>query len=292
MNSEQAVNGGAGRRGEPARGLLDLTLERRGDGRTGIVARKQRFPLRMTVPMYLDPAAPDLPFIYVQNPTGGVFPDDELNVSLDVGRHARVHLTTQSATKVYAGPGAEAHQLTTVRLADGAYAELIPDTLIPHAGARVTQEVAVELGEDAAFVACELLAPGRHLERERFAFSRVRLMTSVRDHRGDELCVDVVELEPQRRSPARRGVLGQHAYLGTLLAVAPGIDAMEVAEALDGLLALDESVVAGAAVLPRASGVGVRVLADRPAVARRALDSAWAHVRRELLGVPPPRRRK
>ncbi len=246
----------------------------------------------MTVPMYLDPAVPDLPFIYVQNPTGGLFPEDDLLVSLTVEREARVHLTTQSATKVYAGPGADARQSTCVRLADGAYAELIPDTLIPHAGARVEQEIAVELGENAAFVACELLAPGRHLERERFAYERVRLTTSVRDLSGAEICVDALELEPSRRSPRARGVLGQHAYLGTLIAVAPHLDVERAATSIDRELATDTSVVAGAGALPKSAGVSVRVLAGRAADARRAVDAAWARLRQELLGAAPPRRRK
>ena len=242
--------------------------------------------------MYLDPVVPDLPFIYVQNPTGGLFPGDDLRISLDVECDARVHLTTQSATRVYAGPGPDARQLTSVRLARGAYAELVPDTLIPHAGARVEQELSVELADEAALVASELLAPGRHLERERFAYERVRLTTSVRDLRGREVCVDALELEPSRRSPAARGVLGEHAYLGTLFAVAPHLDAERIAAEVDRELASAADVVAGAGVLPGASGISVRVLARRAAEARRAVDAAWAQVRYELIGAPPPRRRK
>jgi urease accessory protein len=273
-------------------GLLDLTLARRGDGRTGVVKRRQRFPLRMTVPMYLDDELPDLPFIYVQNPTGGLFPDDDLVVSLDVAEHARVHVTTQSATKAYAGEGPGARQRTQVHLADGAYAELIPDTLIPHAGARVDQELAVNVGEGSTFVSSELLAPGRHPRTERFAYDRIRLATVIRDSAGSELCVDVLEIEPARRSPAVRGVLGEYTYVGTFIAFAPRVDVERLASLVDEALCDDPRVAAGAGVLPGQVGVGARVLAHRAADARVALDAAWAIARRELLDAPLPRRRK
>lgn len=273
-------------------GLLELSLARRGDGRTGIVGRRQRFPLRMTVPMYLDPALPDLPFIYVQNPTGGLFPDDDLLVSLDVASGARVHLTTQSATKAYAGAGPGARQRTELSLGEGAYAEVMPDALIPHAGASVEQQLTVTLGEGASFVGSDLLAPGRHAKSERFAYQRVRLATAVHDAAGAELCVDALELEPARRRPAARGVLGGYAYLGTFIAAAPHADAERLAARIDEALAAADGVRAGAGVLPREAGVGARVLSARAADARRAIDTAWKIARGELVGAAPPPRRK
>ena len=246
----------------------------------------------MTVPMYLDAAVPDLPFIYVQNPTGGLFPDDDLLISIDVASEARVHVTTQSATKAHAGAGSGARQRIDVQLAAGAYAELIPDTLIPHAGARVDQTVSAQLAEGAAMVASELLAPGRHRQSERFGYERVQLTTAVRDGAGRELFVDTLELEPGRRSPASRGVLGKHAYLGTFTVVAPHVDVERLASLVDSELAVDAHVTGGAGVLPRAAGLGARVLADRAADARRALDAAWAIVRHELIDAPLPPRRK
>lgn len=290
---------------EPAEstgGLLALKLARRGDGRTGIVERRQRFPLRMTVPLYLDAAAPDLPFIYVQNPTGGLFPDDDLLISLELAPEARVHVTTQAATKAYAGDGPGARQRTRLRLEPGAYAEVIPDTLIPHAGANVDQQLDVELGEGAAVVSTELLGPGRIAVDERFAYERVRLTTAVRElgsaaASGDapassELCVDTLELEPARRSPAARGVLGGRSYLGTFVAVAPHVDAERLAGLIDTELAVDARVSAAAGTLPNGAGVGARVLASKAADARTALDAAWAVARQELLGAPLPVRRK
>ncbi len=67
------------------------------------------------MPFHLDAAAPDMAFVYVQNPTGGVFAGDRLLTSVTADPGARVHLTTQSATKLYRMEGGEARQELTLR---------------------------------------------------------------------------------------------------------------------------------------------------------------------------------
>src|SRR5205823_503221 len=110
----------------PARsdGLLDLRLERGRDGVTRIVRRAQRFPLHLTAPLYLDPLEPGLPFLYVQNPSGGVFAGDRLRIRIEAGPGARAHLTTPSATRLQRMDGDGARQDVELVLGEGAYVEL------------------------------------------------------------------------------------------------------------------------------------------------------------------------
>lgn len=272
-------------------GLLDLRFRRDAGGRSGLVQRRQRFPLRMTVPMYLDPADDGMAFVYVQNPTGGVFAGDRLRCEVAAEAGTRVHLTTQSATRLYRMEGGEAEQELRFTLGEGAYVEHIPEALIPQADARFVQRTVVDLGRDAAFVAMEMLAPGRLARRERFAYDGVRLQTAV-SRAGRELCVDTLSLEPGRRPPELPGLLGAHDYLGSLLAVAPEHGADALGAELDAMLAGAEDVRAAAGVLPDGAGVLVRILARGAIAMRAALVRAWAHVRRALIGlaVPPPRR--
>jgi urease accessory protein len=79
-------------------GRLRLVAGVAPDGRTYLAERSQRFPLRLTRPLYLDPREPNMAFLYVQNPTGGLFEDDDHLVELDARPGARVHLTTQAAS--------------------------------------------------------------------------------------------------------------------------------------------------------------------------------------------------
>jgi urease accessory protein len=272
-------------------GLLELAFRRDGRGRSVLGALRQRFPLRMTVPFHLDRADPGMAFVYVQNPTGGVFAGDRLATSLAAGEDARVHLTTQSATKLYRMDGGEAIQELRFELEPGAYVEHVPDPLIPQAGARFRQRILVEVAPRAAFLATEAVAPGRRARGERFAYDLLELRTEAR-RAGRALCVDVVRLEPTRSDPLRAGVFGGHDYLVTLLAVAPEHDTEALARRLDDALAAEPAVLGAAGELPRRAGAVARALAPGPLEARRALQTAWRAARVELTGLPLPEVRK
>ena len=275
-----------------AAGALELTCRRGPRGRTVVAARRQRFPLRTTVPFHLDAGAPDMAFLYVQNPTGGVFAGDRLRVAVTAERGARVHLTTQSATKLYRmEDGGEARQDVRIVVGEDAYVENVPDPLIPQAGARYRQRTEIELEGGAACVSAETLAPGRRAAGERFAYGLVELETAVR-HDGRELCADALSLEPARARPDRAGVLGDGDYLVTLLALAPGRDAAALAATMDGALAGLPGVRGAAGELPHGAGALARALAPDAPAAERALRAAWGAARRALLGLPLPAVRK
>jgi urease accessory protein len=274
-------------------GELRLTLGPDHRGRTAVRARRQRFPLRTTMPFYLDAAAPGMAFVYIQNPTGGVFAGDRLIASVVAEPGARVHMTTQSATKLYRCETAAAHQELSFVLGAGAYVEYIPDPLIPHAGSQYTQSTSVELAAGAMFVAGETIAPGRRARGERFAYDLLELDTSVRRD-GRELCAERLRLEPHRARPARPGVLGDYEYVVSLIAVAPEADEVALARAIGDALAghAGAGVRGAAGELPGGAGALARILARDAIGAVDALRSAWAAARLALLGLPLPERRK
>lgn len=272
-------------------GLLELHFHADTDGRTYLTRHRQRFPLRTTVPLYLDERDPGMAFVYVQNPTGGVFAGDHLVTSVVAGTGARVHITTQSATKLYRMESGGARQELAFRLGKGAYIEHIPEPLIPQAGSRFEQRLIIELEDGSTFVGADTVAPGRLASGERFEYDLLLLHTEVRSSDG-ELFIDTFLLEPGRRAPASRGLLGGHEYVASLFAVTPGRDPEPLAARLDGELAGAAGTLAGAAVLPCAAGAFVRILAHSSLAAQRALTSAWRVAREELLGRPLPPRRK
>jgi urease accessory protein len=273
-------------------GLLDLRFERMSDGRTVLVRRRQRFPLRITAAMHLDPADRGMAFVYVQNPTGAVFAGDRLLTRVEAGAGARLHITTQAATRVPRAASGEAWQRIELKLEEDAYVEYAPDQLIPHAGARLEQELAVSVVPGSAFVGTELVSPGRLARGEIHAFELVRLRSEVLDAAGGELCTDVLQLEPRRRRAACRGLLGRHAYVGSVLAAAPGRDCEALASLLDRAVAAEAGVLAAAGSLPNGAGAYARVLAPSSHAALRALNAGWAAARAQLTGLPLPPRRK
>jgi urease accessory protein len=272
-------------------GLLDVRLARSPRGHSALIGCRQRFPLRTTMPFYLDRRAPDMAFIYVQNPTGGVFAGDDLRTRVEADHGVRVHLTTQSATKLYRSDGRDACQELRFDLHAGAYVENLPDPLIPHAGARYRQHTHVELAEGAIFLTAETIAPGRRARGERFAYDLVELTTDVR--RGDrEICAERLRLEPPRAGLDRSGVLGGADYLVSVLVLAPESDSGSLAAAIDDVLCQDRDVHGAAGELPRGCGAVARVLARDATSARRSLSRIWAAVRLELFDLPLPETRK
>jgi urease accessory protein len=274
-----------------AEGLLDLRFARGTDGDTVLVERRQRFPLRLTVPFALDPGEPGMAFVYVQNPTGGIFGGDRLSLRVEAAEGALVHVTTPSATKVYRAETEPAAQRLTFTVGPRAYVEYVPEPLIPFAGAKLEQEVRAVVEPDGAFFYSEAITPGRAARGEAFAFDRLALWTTgLRD--GSELFTDALVLEPGRRPATQRGLLGRHSYAGTAVAVMPEAGLDELVARLDEIAASHRDVAAAACVLPARSGAIVRALATSPSPLRRLLDEAWRAVREHLIGQPPPPRRK
>jgi urease accessory protein len=274
-----------------AAGALDVALRRDARGRSVLRSHRQRFPLRTTVPLYLDPAAADMAFLYVQNPTGGVFAGDRLRTSVVADESVRVHLTTQSATKLYRCESGDAVQALRFQVGPGAYVEHVPDPIIPHAGARFTQRLAADVAPGGVFLSAETVAPGRRAHGESGAYAALDLRTEVRRD-GRELCVDRLVLEPGRSDPRTPGVLGTAEYLVTLLAVAPERRAEALVAAIDEALGADRGVLGAAGELPNGAGAMVRVLAADGLAARRALLLAWSAARAALADLPLPPLRK
>ena len=272
-------------------GLLDLVAEEGPDGRTFLSWRRQRFPLRLTTPLYLDPKQPGMAFVYIQNPTGGVFEDDDHTISLTVLPEALLHLTTQSATKAYRADQGCARQRIELRVSAGAFAEYIPDPLIPHAGARFQQELTADVEPGGALIVADTVAPGRAASGEAFRYASLSLSTRI-SSAGHEYAVDRLLLRPADLDPRRPGILGGYAYLASLFAVAPGAEPDSLARAISDALGPAEGCLIGTATLPSRLGVLTRILGRSGMPVHRALHTAWSAARLLLLQAPAPRRRK
>ncbi len=272
-------------------GLLEIAFKRASNDKTVLRRQAQRFPLRMTVPMYLDPADPSMAFLYVQNPTGAVIAGDQLTINVTAERGSRVHVTTQSATKLHAMAGGSGRQLTTLRVCQDAYLEHIPDILIPQAGSNFSQLLTVELEDGGCFVGAETIGPGRRLNDELFQYQQLDFETRV-NLNGELLCVDRLKLNPSQRPLRRAGSFGIHQYLVTLLVAAPGRDLAALASMIDSVLGADPNSCGAAGQLPNGAGVMARILASDKEAADRARKSAWLAARQMLIGLPLPRERK
>lgn len=270
-------------------GLLALEFVAVDAARTAIADRLQRFPLRTTAATFPDDRNPGMPWVILQNPTGGVFPGDRLEIRIAANERARAHVRNQSATKVYGGDGDPAEQLVKIVAAPDSFVEYFGDVLIPHAHSVFTQKLRVELSCSSRVVCGETLASGRVAHGERFEFSSIRLGTDIWVD-GRLACSDVLEFKPSRRDPGLRGGFGKMNYLSTVIALLPDGDAEALAAAADALLAEELGLAAGATVLPSGAGVVVRAMSMTAEEARRGVRTAWNVLRTNVVGAPLPAR--
>src|SRR3569832_593156 len=102
---------------------LELGFEVCG-GRSSLTSRRHHGPLRVQRPFY--PEGAGVCHVYVLHPPGGVVGGDELliDVAVEAGAHALI--TTPAAGKFYRSGGAVARQRQTLRVAEAAVLEWLP----------------------------------------------------------------------------------------------------------------------------------------------------------------------
>jgi urease accessory protein len=236
-------------------GTLALRVVADGTGRTRAADMQQRYPQRMTTPLYHDEAFPDAAMVCVQSPSGGTFSDDDLTTTVHAEPGSHLRLTTQAATQVFAGRGLGSRHRINFRVDADATLEYLPKTLIPHTGSCFTQLMDVDVDSSGRYLGWEALAAGRIGHGERFGYrsydSTVRVSVS-----GRTVARDLVLLEP----PSAARLVGAD-YLATLLVVAPSADVEALLNAVRFALA-SAPVCGGASQLPSTVGILVRMTTD------------------------------
>ena len=275
-------------------GKLRLAFERREDGATILAAAEQRAPLRVVRAFPLDGGGA---LVHLHNVSGGVLGGDRLELELEVGAGAWAQVTTTGATRVYRALESAATPVETrdVRVAAGALLELLPDPLIPFAGARYRQETRVELEAGAGLFWWETVAPGRTARGEVFAYDSLDLLVEIRAG-GRTAALERARLEPRRRpldAPAR---FGPYRYLATFYACRAGVaDAVwreletELAEVADRFSG--GGMVWGVSTLA-SSGVVARGLGLEGSELPRVLLELWRAAKRSLYGAEAAAPRK
>jgi urease accessory protein len=162
---------GAGWRAE-----LRLGFQRRG-ARTVLVERAHRGPLVVQRPLY--PEGEAVCHTILVHPPAGIAGGDRLALTLELGAHAHVLLTTPGAGKWYRSAGARGELEQRVRVAEGGVCEFLPQESIVYDGALGTLATEVELEGAAVFIGAEMLCLGRTAAGERFTRGELALRTRI-----------------------------------------------------------------------------------------------------------------
>lgn len=262
--------GAAGKVGE-----LRLELGPRA-GRTRLLAARCRVPFHVGRVLHPQSDWPELAHLLVTMPTGGFVQGDVATLSVLAHSSARVHLTSQSATRAYRCESAPIRQRISLRADADSLLEWWPDPLIPYAGASVHQEIDVRVSPDATVLIADCWLAGRIARGEIHQYARLALTTVAAGPDGSPIFRDSLRLDPAVQPPSGLGLLGDARAVGSFFLLG-----REIPERLEALLAtLLDGLLPGRAAtsrLPGEAGLFVRVLA--------ASSEELRQVQRAILGL-------
>jgi urease accessory protein len=151
-------------------GACRVTLARAPDG-ARVAELYQSDPCRFFLPPR---EADDVPCGLLLTTSGGIAGGDRLALSLSWQAWTRASVTTGAAEKIYrAGASRAAHIATELTVANGAYAEWLPQETILFREAALERRCCIDLSGKARLLATDMVVLGRAAAGERFTGGRL-----------------------------------------------------------------------------------------------------------------------
>lgn len=273
-----------------AAGRLDLAFARSADGLTFIERQYAAYPFHLCAAHRFEGDPPGMATVYLQSSAGGIYEDDDLNVTLEAGPGAEAHVTTPAAT-IARGMTVGARQTVAIEAREGAFLEYLPDPVILFPGARLASRLAVRADEGATVLASDSFLSHDPAGRGAM-FERFHCETAILDREGRALACDRFEITGALLAERLPGLNGDCLAQGTLYVIHRVRKPAALVEALRRALAAEAEAYAGASALPNGCGAWARVLAADGAALKAAMHAAWAAAREALTGTQPAPRRK
>ena len=267
------------------RPCVDLAFARDATGRSYLGRQYVGYPVHVGRALHVDGSAPDLCVVYLQSVSGGLFEHERLASRIEVGQGARAHIATPASTIVHAMQGGSAVQRTRLVVQPGALLEYMPAPLILFPGSHMVSDVDVTLAEGALVVVADSFLPHDPAGGQR-SFARIESAMTVRDGNGALLARERMCIDGENWLSGNAGANAGLRMHGSLWLLGGSADA----ELLHALRALPE--LAGASLLPNATGIVFRALAADAVRLERIMHAAWVAARTHHTGSAPALRRR
>lgn len=280
---EQLGVGKAGKLG----GLI-LVLEKDSQNlKTAVKEQYSKVPLFTQRALYLEEALPEMAYLYIISPSGGILQGDRYRMDITLRKNAMAHITTQGATRIYRMEKNFATQVVNIDVGDGCYFEYIPDQIIPYRDSRFYQVANLRVHDNATLLYSEIITPGRVARDELFEYDICYMKAIATNQDGVLRFADVAILEPKKRDIRLFGVLEKHETVGNMYVLAPAKHVSDLNTRINACLqGLSKELVAGATILPGNSGIVVRMLGDTAATLRNASFEVVRVTRKIMLDAP------
>lgn len=267
-------------------GILQLKLENDPIiDKTSIKYQHYKVPLCIKRAMYLEETCPEMAYVYIISPSGGVLQGDRFRMDIALTNSAKAHVTTQSATRIYRMNKNFGTQIINLDVDKNCYLEYIPDQIIPYRDSRFYQVSNIKVHDEATCMYSEILTPGRVASNESFEYD-ICYMKVKSVNQNDKLrLIDISKIEPKRENVKSFGLLNNYDILGNIYILTPGdkisLIQNEILETISGT----KNVIGGCTKLPDDNGLLIRLLGSFVYDIRNLIYSMVGIVRENVLNV-------
>lgn len=157
-------------------GILELDYQKIGNT-TQLVKAYSQAPLKIQRSFY--PEGQGICHSIILHTAGGVVGGDRLSQTIHLQPETQVLLTTPAASKIYRSQGEIAYNHINIELQKNTYLEFIPRESIIFNGARINQNLRVNLAESACYLGWEITRFGRTARGETFTQGEWKSCTEI-----------------------------------------------------------------------------------------------------------------
>jgi len=244
-------------------GILDLELQADSAGKTVVTKQFSQVPLQIQRALYLENSLPEMAYLYVISPSGGILQGDRYRTDILLKNKAISHITTQGATRIYSMNSNSASQMLNITVDEDCYLEYIPDQIIPYKNSRYYQKVNLNVHNNSTLVYSEILTPGRVAMGESFEYDICYLRTHCRNQDKKIRFLENTKIEPKKQRLKDFGILGEYQIVGTVYILTRKEKAIELENTINENIKNTDAVSVGTSILPDESGIVIRILAKK-----------------------------
>ena len=244
-------------------GILDLELQKDSAGKTIVTRQFSQVPLQFQRVIYPENSLPEMAYLYVLSPSGGILQGDRYRTDVLLKNKAVAHMTTQGATSIYSMNSNFASQIVNLTVDENCYLEYIPDQIIPYNNSRYYQKVNLSVHNNSTLIYSEILTPGRVAMGESFEYDICYLRTYCTNQDKKIRFLENTKIEPKKQRLKDFGILGEYRIVGTVYILTRKEVVIELEKTINEEIRHIDSVSVGTSILPDESGIIIRILGNK-----------------------------
>ena len=244
-------------------GILDLELQTNSEGKTVVTKQFSQVPLQIQRALYPESSLPEMAYLYVISPSGGILQGDRYRTDIVLKRKAKVHMTTQGATRIYSMNANYASQILNITVEEDCYLEYIPDQIIPYKNSRYYQKVNLNVDTNSTLIYSEVLTPGRVAMEESFEYDLCYLRTHCKNQYKKIRFLENTKIEPKKQRLKDFGILGEYKIVGTVYILTRKENINDLEDNINEHIRNVNGITIGISILPDESGIIIRILGNK-----------------------------